>query len=94
MVKTQSNQTKVLAQVSQNITVNPQKLSQEEKQDYKEASNNFAGIEKKSWKWHNYQFVNQMKFNPNKEEIDHQKYIKALAESQDLVQESMQDKSS
>ena len=43
---------------------------------------------------HNFQLVNQLKFNPNKEQIDHQKYIKALAEAQDLVQESMQDKSS
>ena len=43
---------------------------------------------------HNYQLVNQLQFNPHKEQIDHQKYIKALSESQDLVQESMQDKSS
>ena len=43
---------------------------------------------KSSFRTHNIGLFNQIKYNSNSEHIDHQKYIDALADSQDLVQES------
>ena len=31
----------------------------------------FSRLNKEEWRFHNFQMFNELKFNPNKEEIDH-----------------------
>lgn len=40
---------------------------------------------------HNFGLFNQIKYDPQKEDDDHQKFIDSLKESQDLVQEQYND---
>lgn len=50
----------------------------------------FGKVVHDSYKTKNYQMFNQLKFDPKREENEHQKYLGALADSQDLVQEGQE----